>query len=155
MLCERCGKNKATVHAVKTLNGVTREEHICADCASKAGIFDTGVLLGSLFSTGRGVKKVCSNCGCTYEDFSRTGLVGCSECYKEFSNELMPVLRRMHGNAKHVGNAPAEVSEQLEKEHKIDELRERLKEAIEKEDFENAAVLRDEINALKGGNANG
>lgn len=158
MLCERCGKNEATVHAVRTINGITKEEHICGECAAKAGMFDKAGLLGSMFHFPANHNKVCSNCGNTLEDFNRTGLLGCSECYKEFEAELLPVLRRMHGNSKHVGAVPVKdnIPEISEREQRLNELKQKLADAIKTEDFENAAIFRDEINAIKaGGSENG
>jgi protein arginine kinase activator len=107
-------------------------------------------------------ERVCSRCGLPYSEFERTGRLGCAHCYQEFSNELKPMLQRIHGGSQHVGRTPLRASpaeepllkqeaeptpEQL-KEQQIEELRQKMDAAVAAENFEAAAQYRDEIRAL-------
>ena len=38
MKCEKCGKNEATMYYKETINGVTREMHLCPECAQKENL---------------------------------------------------------------------------------------------------------------------
>ena len=90
--------------------------------------------------------KQCTYCSMTLEDFRATGRLGCSRCYSTFEPRLRDLLRQVQGSAKHVGRryVPPE-PDVLERATTIGELRDRLRRAIENEDFEVAATLRDKI----------
>ena len=84
----------------------------------------------------------------------RDGRVGCADCYRTFYDRLLPSIQRIHGKIKHSGKvsntAPAEPAiETVEK--KIEKLKAAMNDAVAKQDFENAAKIRDEIKALEGG----
>ncbi|MFS8524156.1 MAG: UvrB/UvrC motif-containing protein [Limnochordales bacterium] len=166
MLCEQCKQAPATVHITQIVNDTKREMHLCEDCAGQvAG--ETGTawpgisfskLLGGLLapeavaglataapaSGGR-----CPNCGLSFADFRRLGHLGCSECHVVFSQQLEPVLRRIHGSTVHAGKIPARQAGPLRLQRELEGLRQELKEAIGKEDYERAAVLRDRIRLLE------
>lgn len=91
----------------------------------------------------------CPRCGITFGDFKSTGLLGCSYCYEHFSKSLIPTIKRVQGGLVHVGKIPMNASKEVVSKRKIDELKIRLRELIALEDFEGAAVVRDEINELK------
>lgn len=158
MLCNECGKNQATVHSVQILNGVRKESHLCAECAAKhADISSLGAFNVSDFFKGfldmgtpNYVVEGCRNCGTTLADFKRDGRLGCSECYNQFRRNIIPVLRQVHGNVTHAGDVPREADEQTQRRRELEKLRGELQKAVEGEDFERAAQLRDQINALKG-----
>ena len=97
--------------------------------------------------------------GSTLNDIKRTGKVGCADCYDTFFSELMPTIRNIHGNTEHKGKRPNVIEytvnedkkDQTESaEDKLSALRAELKKAIEDENFERAAQLRDEIKELEG-----
>lgn len=148
MLCNECGMREATVHTVRIVNGVKTESYLCPECAAKQGtmIFSASDFLKGFFDHKEEKKAaVCSNCGMSVGDFRRTGLLGCSECYNEFKGEVIPVLRKVHGAVSHAhGEAPRK-----KEPSRLEVLKKELDEAIKKEEFERAAQLRDEINALK------
>lgn len=173
MLCEKCKKNNATFFFEENINGKKRSLALCGDCAEEMkkngelqsgdSLFDTlgftpslhDSLFGSLFTSPSGVKhigavKSCPACGSTLEDFRRLGKAGCSECYRTFSAELDGTIRSIHGNARHTGRAPAKAREKFQKENELKALKNELKEAIEKEEFEKAAMLRDKIKGIEG-----
>ena len=74
------------------------------------------------------------------------GRLGCSRCYATFEQSLRELLRRVQGSAKHVGRryVPPE-ADVLARSTTIGELRDRLRRAIQNEEFEVAATLRDKI----------
>lgn len=107
---------------------------------------------GSLFdmveSSNKEVDR-CPKCGISFGDFQRSGLLGCSYCYEHFSKSLFPTIKRVQGGLTHMGKIPKNASQEVVSKRKIDELKVRLKELITQEDFEEAAVVRDEIAELK------
>ena len=166
MLCSECGKNPATVHLMQSVNGVKSERHLCAECARKHPELQmnfANVGLGAfgaenLFQNFLGMTQQtsCPTCGETLADFRETGLLGCPDCYDAFSDQIIPVLQRSHGNTQHTGEAPAEAEEtpagtdaEAEKRKKLYDLQEQLAKAVKEENFEQAAKLRDEIKSLK------
>ena len=169
-MCQKCGKRTATVHYTQSINGAVREEHLCGECADSigkgAGFGGTGGfgggfddLFGNLFGGGayrRGVGnaptvKVCDMCGASMRDFRESGKLGCPKCYEVFASELASTVTGIHGNVRHVGRAPGKHKEMMERQARIDELKARQARAVEEQDYELAAKLRDEIKALRDG----
>ncbi|MCM8765552.1 MAG: UvrB/UvrC motif-containing protein [Candidatus Omnitrophica bacterium] len=162
MLCDICGKKQATVHVTEIINNQITEMHLCEDCAREksiqmeqqfgvsdllAGIADLGTTLGE--KTKEELKLKCNNCGMTYEDFKKIGRLGCSECYVAFRKNLVPLLKRIHGSIQHLGKAPLKIIKEVKRKSEIDILKEKLQEAIQREEFEEAARLRDKIRELE------
>jgi protein arginine kinase activator len=87
----------------------------------------------------------------SYEDFQRTGKLGCDQCFDTFRDQLEPVLKRVHGNVEHNGKIPSSVSASIKASREIIKLKEQLNKAIQGEDYEKAAVIRDRIKALEVG----
>ena len=95
--------------------------------------------------------KRCQGCGWTLEQIQNTGLVGCAQCYDTFEKELGQVIKHVQGKDRHVGASPAGTPEtQGQGADQLEALRAQMAQAVEKEDFEQAAVLRDKIKALEG-----
>lgn len=159
MLCEKCGKSAATTHIKTNINGKLESYHMCRECATQMGYgpasFGMSDILGSLFGEGlttkpRLSKEVrCDGCGMSFSEIARTGKVGCGKCYKTFYDEMLPSLRRMHGKTKHAGKVPNTASVEAKVENKLENLKAELNAAIAAQEFEKAATLRDEINALE------
>lgn len=171
MICDECGKNPAIFSVTITSGGGTSVRHLCSDCMKKMeatfsqGSFHSFLssILGMLGTTQQEKdERICSRCGLHYSEFERTGRLGCAHCYQEFSNELKPMLQRIHGSSQHAGRTPLHASpaeepllqqgsepspEQL-KAQQIEELRQKMDEAVAAENFEAAAQYRDEIRAL-------
>lgn len=170
MLCQNCNKKEANVHVTKVINGEKTEFHLCEECAKKnpeMGInFNSNMAFGmplsfqnvveSLFEAMGGMTQIaseeesCPVCSMTFDEFRRTGKVGCGNCYSVFSNNMMPLIKRIHGNIEHTGKVPARSGESLKLKREITKLREELKNAVTNEEYENAAKLRDEIRKLEG-----
>lgn len=165
MLCNLCNKNQATVHLTEIIDDQMSELHLCDECAKKksaqmeqqfglsdllAGLVDYGKAAGG--AEKNAVASPCASCGLTYDDFRKIGRLGCSECYTAFSRYLGPLLKRIHGASQHLGKVPSRYVESVKKvvkgvtkELDIADLKVRLQAAIEREEFEEAARLRDEI----------
>ncbi len=173
MLCERCKKNEATFYYKETVNGTAKSFHLCGDCAKAAetagevkslGWSAGGDFIDDLFSslfapaTAKTPKvaerKTCDLCGASFEELVREGKAGCPKCYDTFEGELAESIRRIHGRVLHTGGAPAEFREANEAKKKIEGLETALKEAIQSENYERAAELRDELRTLRAAENN-
>lgn len=163
MLCEDCHKNQATVIITVTTGGETTTRHLCPECMKKMeSSFAQGDVQGflssllSMLSAQPEAQEApalkCSGCGLTYEEFQRTGKLGCAQCYHDFAEQLRPLLLRIHGRSQHAGRTPhggTQSAEQPgESEQRLNELHARMDQAVAAENFEEAARLRDEIRAL-------
>ena len=163
MKCSSCGEREGVVSLTQIVEGDVRTVSLCAKCAAEKGI-ETGVGLadtplgGFLAALGEStdpdappvpvLEAACPSCGATLRDFRETGRVGCAECYRAFDAPLRELLRRLHGSTHHSGmrytgidtSVPAPVPDGGARE-----LREELRRAIEAEQFERAAELRDQL----------
>lgn len=178
MLCQSCHKNTATTHIKSIVNGELTEYALCSECAKKLGynhffgsfaddfVGGLGSLLGGFFGGEAANESVtrCRKCGASFEEISRSGKVGCAECYRTFRNQLLPSIQRIHGTANHRGKRPGTLAMQVVKKQEIvptpaaepkpktplEEKKEALQKAIQEQNFEQAAVLRDEIREMEG-----
>lgn len=165
MLCEKCNKNEATIHYTEIINGVKNEHFLCSECASDTnmnyysgildGEFPFSQLMNGILSLTRGEDRenemmhvVCPKCGMNYDEFTRVSKFGCEECYNVFGPLLQESLKKIQGDTKHIGKHPGEAHKDKE-QNELEELNQRLKEAIIIEDFEAAASLRDKIRELR------
>jgi len=162
MLCDICGKNQATVHLTEIVDNEVTELHLCEECARAKSIemeqqFGLGDLLAGLAEFAKGIeptestKLKCPNCELSYDDFKKIGKLGCSQCYTTFKKYLSPLLKKIHGSHKHIGKAPVKLAHTLNnrKSLTLEELRQKLQRAIEMEEFEEAARIRDQIRELE------
>lgn len=160
MLCDICKKREAKIFYTEIKNGEKREQHLCEECAAehtpsflinKASIL-SGLLLGASEIPKEPKKEVvCPVCGLSYEEFLKQGRFGCAECYHTFKPALQKLLKNLQGADYHCGKRlkgylPARKEHNLSK---IERLTLQLQQAIEKEEFEEAARLRDKIHAIK------
>jgi protein arginine kinase activator len=161
MKCSNCGEREGVVSLTTIVEGDVRTSSLCAKCAEEKGI-ETGVgvadtpLGGFLAALGEGdapltaaLETRCNGCGATLRDFRETGRVGCAECYQSFDAPLRELLRRLHGSTHHTGKRYSGVQavQSLPPPANLRELREQLRRAIEAEQFELAAELRDRLRA--------
>jgi protein arginine kinase activator len=92
----------------------------------------------------------CPVCGFTQADFKKTGRLGCSACYQTFAESLSNLLRAMHKGTAHLGKMPSNLVRRREHAERLRGLQADLKKAVEAENYENAASLRDQIKKLAG-----
>lgn len=160
MLCEICGKKEATVHLTEIVNDKMTKLHLCEECAKEKGSemeehFGLNDLLAGLADLGATIEPEmmetikCPACGFTYQDFKKVGRLGCGECYEAFKKHLAPLLKRIHGADRHVGKVPLMVGKTVKDTRTLQELKMRLEKAIQTEEFEEAARLRDQIKELE------
>ena len=175
MLCDDCGRREAVVHIMQIGPDGRTEKNLCEECAAGYGDFMVGHnqeqprkkvsvndFLRGMFSQPQEMEPeqreqpasqpqelTCPNCGMTYQDFAKTGKIGCSVCYETFRRQLEPLLRRIHGTSTHSGKIPHRSGGTLELKHEISVLRGQLKESVAQEEYEQAAQLRDRIRALE------
>lgn len=159
MKCDLCEKN-AVVFLTQIVEGQMKKICLCDHCAKNHGVTDpTGFGLADLVLGGglmraaeEGVKgrvKECPNCGFTLEDLKRVRRMGCSECYRVFRDEIELVVKGMHKGGVHVGKVPTGLVEKQVRHQRIEELKGALAQAVEVENYEKAALLRDEIRQLE------
>lgn len=175
MLCQDCKKRESTIHLTQIVNNEKVVLNLCKICAEKRGFhspfeqmpfplaeFVSGMVgpkkTSKMDTAATGEKRdlKCANCGLTFSEFGHIGRLGCSRCYESFRVELNDLLRRIHGSAEHRGHVAETPSEDLQPLREEKRLRDELKKAIEAENFEMAAELRDRIkelstNSPKGG----
>jgi len=160
MNCDICGKKEATVHLTEIVNDQVSKLNLCEDCAREKGAqmeehFGLSELLAGLTDMGSTVEPEtaisikCSNCGMTYQNFRKLGRFGCSECYEAFKKELAPLLKRIHGSDRHVGKVPLKGGNTIKDTRTMQDMKMQLEKAIQTEEFEEAAKLRDKIKELE------
>jgi len=163
-LCQYCNKREATMHFTDIKDGKKTELHLCKQCAQEQGpeaafpsILSAIMKGGSLLQRGESdaVPAFCPRCGLSYTEFKAKGRLGCPACYDAFAPVLEPLLEKVHGKAEHAGRAPRRLESVLAARRRVAELETQLQSAIQKEDYEGAAKLRDVIRDLKGEPAGG
>lgn len=160
MNCDHCGAPNATIHMTEIINGEVSEIHLCSKCSKLKTQdyqkhFNMTDFLSDLVELDKEDHEavedvVCEQCGLSYEMFKKVGRVGCSHCYHSFHDQLLSLLRKIHTAVRHKGKLPESKScESIESIiSRINELKDHLDRAIKLEEFETAAVIRDEIKNL-------
>jgi len=169
MLCQDCRQKVATVVLTEIREGTKEVRHLCTGCVEARGIQTPAVrnplqhdvlfrsLLedASLDNTPLGEHdadaEVCPACGWAYVQFRETGMLGCPECYAAFEAELEPLVRRLHGAAEHLGRDYRPSERREDERGDLEGIRAELDKAVEREEFERAAVLRDRLHRLEQG----
>ena len=155
--CQRC-QSPATLHVTEILSESKVEEvHLCEACApkyfqesqskpspGKALTKDVGDADEGIFST-----QACPQCGLKFVEFRNSGRLGCPHDYESFRQDLAPLLENIHGETRHVGKTPRRYPQTKKTESELLQLRGRLKQAVSREDYEEAAKLRDRIRQLE------
>ena len=159
--CDRCGKNEASIHFTQIQNNETTTRHLCEGCAAALGLDPgagaTAPLADFLAQMGKAMAGetvttagTCPACGLTLADFKRTGRLGGARCLSVFEPSLKGLLRKLHGGTQHVGKVylPADPTA-VDRSARVTSLRRSLQRAVDEEDFERAAALRDQIRRLE------
>lgn len=162
MLCQRCHKNLATVRYAEVIEGKVTDLHLCQDCLAKhrEGVLTGFELSGSAPAPKRSKavragperlvgERGCKSCGIRLKEVLKSGRVGCSVCYESFAEQLTSLLRGIHTAMRHRGKVPHldDARERVRVELKT--RRALLRSALKMENYEEAAVLRDEIKDLE------
>jgi protein arginine kinase activator len=158
MLCDVCKCNDATVFLTQILEGKMQKVNLCEGCSKEKGVQDpTGFALADLLLGIGAAEEIekgepstkCPVCGFTQADFKKTGRLGCSGCYTAFAEGLNSLLKAMHKGTEHVGKLPVRAQKTLALSDRMKTLTENLKKAVEQENYETAASLRDQIKQLE------
>lgn len=193
-ICIACNKRPARIKFIKIVDGEWQDCMICQSCMmrfaqqQKGGILKLDDILRGLMEEGSdddstaistpGGERVpatelsCSSCGLAYVSYRNTLILGCTDCYHSFADQLESDLKRIHGSTRHIGRGPAsdarggaivpvepsappavipppeESAARVEPDSPADEilrLRQKLKDAVQGEHFEEAVEIRDRI----------
>lgn len=164
--CDQCGEH-ATHHLVEIVKGEKIEKHFCDFHAEQEGMAvesaNTSIdeLLVHFVKYYNQQKKstadkkadnglTCSGCGKSLNDLRQRSLLGCPKCYDTFGPKLNMILQRSHENGSHhIGKVPKHASENEQTQVKIVRMKKQLDQAVEQENYELAAQLRDTIKDLE------
>lgn len=158
MKCNICKKKEATIHLTKIVEGEVHNLNLCEDCAKKQGLGgEDSDITEFLFSLEvpktkkepEAIEIKCEACGFSQSQLKKIGRLGCPECYTTFGEVLEGIIKSMHKGTRHVGKVPRAQQSGKTMAEKIKRLQEELDKAVAVEDFERAAVLRDEIKRIR------
>ncbi|MCU0615668.1 MAG: UvrB/UvrC motif-containing protein [Gemmatimonadaceae bacterium] len=162
MLCDHCQERDAVVHLTRIVDNAVTQLHLCEKCAAAKGVETTVSLpqhpLGEILQAVQqqtpapsvGDSGVCAFCGASARDFRASGRLGCAHCYDAMEGSLRELLRRLHGSSRHVGRRyEAPRPEAVAQADARSMLTDRLRRAVEAEQFELAAELRDQLRVLE------
>jgi len=166
--CEICGKRESVVHVQQAIGNETIDIHLCEVCAHEKGIsrqsdkidLSLAQLLTGLLDVKRGTEAEeetteCPTCGMSLAEFKKDGRLGCPDCYVSFASHIRSVHKRLSGMTRHRGKLPKKLSSYKELLIDRERLKSRLDDAITQEDYETAAVIRDQIRALENSDESG
>ena len=157
--CSICQKPEVAV-VISTIDkdGTIIELSLCQECAEKKGITEikksklsVQEILNELQEkiSEQDNNLLCTNCGLSFADFRRRGRLGCEHCYQSFAEKLEPIIKRIHNATQHTGKVITEGRKKISEKFEIRKLRTILANAIQKEDFERAARIRDQIKKIR------
>lgn len=170
MLCDNCKERDAIINLTQVEHDSKVTLHLCEQCAQQKGVETGGAVLksplgnflGALGKGGGGTGGAlvpapsdavrCPECGSSLRDFRDSGRLGCDRCYATFDAHLRDLLRRLHGSSQHVGEryeVPGEAGGDSDPRSRLLDLKAQLRRAVEGENFELAAELRDRIRVLE------
>jgi protein arginine kinase activator len=162
-ICSVCKAKPATLFLTKiSADNKKQNLDLCDACAKAKGLDDdptaflvpdADIMLGlgaaqEITQTSGGVDLKCPRCGFSQADFKKSGRLGCPECYQVFAEGLEGLLKTMHKGTRHVGKSPEALRQSRDNAERLKSLQKKLAKAIESEDFELAAKLRDELKDL-------
>jgi protein arginine kinase activator len=168
-ICQICKKTPATIHLTDIHNNVKKEVHICEACAAEKGFNLQGAanlpqLLGLAAKKGQApaVRQkpaekdiVCAQCGSTWSQFGERGRLGCPNDYRMFDAKLRALISGQiaaggaEGEALHVGKRPGPGRQDGQREQNIRSHEKKLRAAVAEENYELAARLKGELDALR------
>ena len=172
MLCEKCGKKPAVMKFNQTINNEKKTHYICEDCAMEMmgshlsfGSFDPFSAFSGFFQNYQSAlprETVCPTCGLTFRRFLDTGKFGCAHCYEAFGAQLEPVFRKIHYSTEYKGKRPEDahlhlkceaepMQPEVKAESPAEALERQIRDAVAVEDYEKAAELKKELDALREG----
>lgn len=164
MLCDHCKERDAVINLTQVEHDSKVTLHLCEQCAAEKGVETGGAILksalgGFITAMGKSAGSLlpatvdaapCPSCGGTLKDFRETGRLGCAQCYLAFEVHLRDLLRRLHGSSQHMGERYEQPgADSHDPARQLLDLRHQLRQAVDAENFELAAQLRDQIRVLE------
>lgn len=160
IVCNLCGKQKATIYFKGIVKGQALKLHLCQSCAKSNGmVLPFGDAITSLSSVltqmvvpvapARLKQMHCRRCGLTFPEFKQSSQLGCADCFEVFADWVGPLLKRIHGSDQHVGKRVRRTVRRGSVTERMARLKLELREALKQEAFEKAAQIRDEIKDLE------
>ena len=159
MKCQLCGQREAVTYVKRLVDHHVSEWFVCKECASETGLIPSlGSSFYTVFNDGftspfskeqNNMTDCCPMCSTRLQDILQNGFVGCAGCYAAFYDQLSPSLRRMYGNSSHIGKIPQHRRQSSER--KLTTLKQELEKALQLQEYERCAALRDRIRELEGG----
>ena len=176
--CEECGVNEACYTISVMMGGQVTQRRLCADCMAKMNMNlaagNVKHLLSAIMSAITGAAEeaaaqaaapeedaaaaalVCERCNTSLSQYTKSGKLGCPHCYQAFREQLTPMLQQIHGRVQHAGRKPIDDEAAQQRRSLYDRLTRQLEQAVADEDYESAAILRDQLrhlNTLEGGDS--
>ncbi|MGO9309721.1 MAG: UvrB/UvrC motif-containing protein [Spirochaetia bacterium] len=160
MKCEICGLKDAVIHIRQIQKDLVHELHICEECAQEKGLIReedselpianllSGLLEGKDVTGAVEVKDACPRCGLKASDFRKQGKLGCPECFRAFEKDVRSIISQMAARPRHTGKVPRSMVVEQGEGVGHEGLRDELREAVEREEYELAAQLRDRLREL-------
>jgi protein arginine kinase activator len=165
MKCQQCEK-PATFHITELTGGQPQELHLCETCAKtylthgdsgSAPVAPTlANVLAKQLQIGKAAEELakldqrsCPVCGISFYEFRNQGRLGCPHDYVYFERELTPLIANIHGETQHIGKRPRGHEGGTDEQTELIRLRREMDEAKQKEHYERAAKIRDQIRELE------
>lgn len=167
-LCDECGVNEAVYTVSVMMGGEVTQRRLCPDCMAKMNMNlsagNVKKMLSAILSALTGQEDAqeethapeedaddlltCERCGMTLGRFTKAGKLGCPHCYTAFREKLTPMLQQIHGRVQHAGRTPTMDEAAQQRRSACDRLTRHLQAAVMVEDYETAAILRDQLRRL-------
>lgn len=163
MKCDACGLRDALIHVRQMQKSGFQELHLCEECAQERGFIReedseisagdllAGLLGGPSAASAAAAPAACPSCGLAATEFRKRGRAGCAVCYEAFGDDVKRILSQMAPRPRHAGKLPREPQAAEEASVDREELAAELRAAVEGEDYERAARLRDRLRDLDAG----
>lgn len=165
--CQKCPK-AAVLHITELVDGEATALHLCESCAQEylstvpvgdsPSSFDDEIDFDDIISDDVPEAEAedfdddsatCPNCGITFREFRKQGRLGCPQDYVVFASELKPLLENIHSETEHIGKCPKRAPDSSQRQYELIRLRKELQSAVDSEQYETAAELRDQIASIE------
>ncbi|MCC5875969.1 MAG: UvrB/UvrC motif-containing protein [Candidatus Sumerlaeia bacterium] len=166
-VCEECAI-KVSPHRRKMARGMSKKNDLTIKHVLQSLIMQEKSGISPLDNDD---EPTCSECGLSFSMYRASYMLGCPACYDAFGEQLLTDIRKIHGSTHHKGDsppapesmgvdqrppreAPAPRKEppapiEPSREEKLETLKAALETAVDAEDFEEAAKVRDQIKVLE------